>query len=51
MEFETGEEYYWEGAGMTLVPVSIYENGVYVAGADVDKETKEIVQSIVSYQN
>ena len=36
---------------MTLVPVSIYENGVYVAGADVDKETKEIVQSIVSYQN
>ena len=51
VEFETGEEYYWEGAGMTLVPVSIYENGVYVAGADVDKETKEIVQSIVSYQN
>lgn len=51
VEFETGEEYYWEGAGMTLLPVSLYENGIYVAGADVDKETMEIVRSIVSYQN
>lgn len=51
IEFRTGEEYYWEGGGMTLLPVSLYENGGYVAGADVDKETKEIVRSIASYQN
>ena len=50
VEFEIGEEYYWEGAGMTVVPISIYENGEYVAGADIDKVSMEPVTSIMSYQ-
>lgn len=47
---ETGEEYYWEGANMTLIPVSVYRSGTYVAGADVNVDTKEAVRSIMSYQ-
>lgn len=49
--FQLGEEYYWEGAGVMLIPVSIYENGEYVAGADINRDTKEVMTSIVSYQN
>lgn len=46
-----GEEYYWEGANMMLIPVSVYAGNDYVAGADVDKESKELARSIWSYQN
>lgn len=51
VEFETGTEYYWEAAQATVVPIAIYENGVLVAGADIDKETKELMTSIWTYQH
>ena len=47
VEFQIGEEYYWSAADATVVPISIYENGVYVAGADISKETKELMTSIL----
>lgn len=51
IEFEVGEPYFWEGVGMTLVPVALYENGTCVAGADVNVDTKEAMTSILTYQN
>lgn len=51
VEFQIGEEYFWEAAEAEVVPISIYENGVYVAGADISKETKELMTSILTYQN
>ncbi len=51
VELQLGEEYYWEGAGVTLLPVFVYENGVCVASADVNKDTKEAMTSIMGYQN
>ncbi len=51
VEFHVEKEYYWEGGSLMLIPVSIYQDGVYVAGADVNADTKEVVKSIFSYQN
>lgn len=51
VEFQIGEEYYWSAADAIVVPISIYENGVYVAGADISKETKELMTSILTYQH
>ncbi len=50
VEVQIGEEYFWEAAGAEVVPISVYENGKYVAGADISKETKELMTSILTYQ-
>ena len=50
VDFQIGEEYYWDAAEASVIPVTVYENGVCVAGAHISKETKELMRSIMTYQ-
>lgn len=45
----TGDPYYWEAGGLWLINVEIYQNGKFVAGASVDRDTKEPVKDIYTY--
>lgn len=46
-----GETYYWSGGDKNLVPVSIYMNGDYMAGADYDIESREPVRNICGWDD
>ena len=50
VDFQIGEEYYGDAAEASVIPVTVYENGVCVAGAHISKETKELMRSIMTYQ-
>ena len=50
VDFQIGEEYYWDAAEASVIPVTVCENGVCVAGAHISKETKELMRSIMTYQ-
>lgn len=36
--FEIGEPYVWEGTGMTVIPITFYQDGYVIASADCDEE-------------
>lgn len=44
-----GDPYYWEAGGRWLVSVTVYQGDKYVAGAAVDRDTREIVRDIYTY--
>ena len=46
-----GAPYYWQGAGMYMTPVSFYQGGEYVAGADFDTATFQDMKSIYNYSH
>lgn len=45
----SGDPYYWEAGQRWLVYVEIYQDGEFVAGASVDRDTKEPVRDIYTY--
>ena len=36
--FEIGEPYVWEGTGMTVTPITFYQDGYIIASADCDED-------------
>lgn len=44
-----GNPFYWDAGQRWLVNVGVYEDGKFVAGADVDRDTKEPVKNIFNY--
>lgn len=44
-----GEPYYWSSAEKNVVPVSVYLNGEYRAGADYDIDSREPVRNICGW--
>lgn len=36
--FEIGEPYVWEGTGMTVTPITFYQDGYVIASADCDED-------------
>lgn len=46
--YEIGEPYFWEGAGITVTPITFYEGGSYVASADCTEDGSPAT-SIMAY--
>ena len=44
-----GGPYYWQAGQRWLVNVTVYKGDKYVAGAAVDRDTREIVRDIYNY--
>ena len=47
---EAGEPFYWEAGGRWLVSMGLYdENGIFLAGAEIDPDTLELEREIAPY--
>lgn len=44
-----GDPYYWDSGRRWLVNVEVYRDGHFAAGAAVDKDTKELIKDIYTY--
>ena len=45
----SGDPYYWDAGQRWLVNVEVYQDGKFVAGASVDRDTKEPIRDIYTY--
>ena len=45
----SGDPYYWDAGQRWLVNVEVYQDGNFVAGAAVDRDTKEPIRNIYNY--